>query len=66
MDRNGVTQPVGMLISGHKTVSVYRRYRIVSDQDVREAFKRTQQGNAKARGSRVVAMKAPTRGKAKG
>ena len=44
-DRNGVSQPVGMMISGHKTASVYRRYRIVSENDIREALGRVQQGN---------------------
>ena len=44
-DRNGVSQPVGMMLSGHKTVSVYKRYRIVSENDMREALGRVQQGN---------------------
>lgn len=42
MDRAGVTQPVAMALSGHKTASVYRRYRIVAEDDLREALSRTQ------------------------
>jgi hypothetical protein len=30
------------LISGHKTASVYRRYRITPERDIREALERTQ------------------------
>ena len=42
MDRAGVSQAVAMRISGHKTASVYRRYRIVAEDDLREALARTQ------------------------
>ena len=42
MDRAGVSQTVAMRISGHKTASVYRRYRIVAEDDLREALARTQ------------------------
>jgi len=42
MDRAGVSQAVAMRISGHKTASVYRRYRIVVEDDLREAMARTQ------------------------
>ena len=41
MDRAGVSQPVAMSITGHKTVSVYQRYRIVNEDDRREALERT-------------------------
>jgi integrase len=43
-DKNGVSQIVGMMISGHKTASVYRRYRIVPENDIREALQKVEQG----------------------
>jgi hypothetical protein len=42
MDRAGVSQTVAMALSGHKTASVYRRYRIVDENDLREALAKTQ------------------------
>jgi integrase len=35
--RAGVSRSVAMKTTGHKTASVYARYAIVSDQDLREA-----------------------------
>jgi integrase len=40
MDRAGISQSVAMAISGHKTASVYRRYRIVDGNDLRQALAR--------------------------
>jgi len=37
VERGGVARSVAMKITGHKTESVYRRYAIVSDADLREA-----------------------------
>ena len=37
MERQGVPRSVAMKLTGHKTESVYRRYAIVSDADLREA-----------------------------
>ncbi len=37
MSEAGVPQAVAMKMSGHKTDAIYRRYRIVSEQDVRRA-----------------------------
>jgi integrase len=37
MERAGVPRHIAMAISGHKTESVYRRYDIVADRDLREA-----------------------------
>ena len=42
MDRAGVSQSVAMALSGHKTASVYRRDRIVAENDLREALVRMQ------------------------
>jgi integrase len=41
MVRAGVSQTVAMRISGHKTDSVFRRYDITSDDDLRHAMERT-------------------------
>lgn len=40
MERAGVPRSVAMKLTGHKTESVYRRYAIVSDADLREATQR--------------------------
>jgi hypothetical protein len=38
----GVDQTLAMRVTGHQTISVFQRYRIVSDDDVRTALERTQ------------------------
>jgi len=43
MDRAGVSRDVATQITGHLTESMYRRYNIVSDDDLRTAMRRTQQ-----------------------
>jgi integrase len=37
LERSGVSRSVAMKITGHKTEAVYRRYAIVSDQDLKAA-----------------------------
>ena len=40
MERRGVSRSVPMKLTGHKTEHVYKRYAIVSEQDLREAVRR--------------------------
>jgi hypothetical protein len=40
-DKNGVSQIVGMMISGHKTPTIYKRYRIVPENDISEALQKS-------------------------
>jgi hypothetical protein len=42
MDRAGVSRHVAMQITGHKTESMYRRYNIVTESDIRTALAKTQ------------------------
>ena len=37
MERRGISRSVAMKLTGHKTEAIYRRYAIVSEQDLREA-----------------------------
>jgi hypothetical protein len=42
------------MISGHKTASVYRRYRIVPENDIREALQRVEQAIEQEKKNRAV------------
>lgn len=56
-DKNGVSQIVGMMISGHKTASVYKRYRIVPENDIREALQKIEQAiKRQKKTSRITTM----------
>ncbi len=39
-ERNGISRQIGMQLSGHLTESVYRRYNIVTEQDLFDAVKK--------------------------
>jgi integrase len=54
LDRAGVSQSVAMKITGHKTVSVYQRYRITSEADIERALMVTQDSIRQAPASNVA------------
>jgi len=57
MTKAGVDQTVAMKITGHKSTSVYRRYRIVDEKDLRDALAKTQASLRQS--TRVVLLSAP-------
>jgi integrase len=41
--RSGLSEQEGMALSGHKTADVYRRYSIISEEDLAESMKRVEE-----------------------
>ena len=54
----GLSENEGMMLSGHKTNSVYRRYDIIDEQDLRESMAKVQDHLARQNSATVVPMKA--------
>jgi integrase len=58
LSRAGVPETVAMEITGHKTRSMYRRYRIVDEKDLREATEKLQSHLESQDGTKVVPLRA--------
>jgi integrase len=55
----GLSESEGMMLSGHKTNSVYRRYDIIDEQDLRESMAKVQEHLARQqKNASVVPIKA--------
>ena len=63
MERSGVPRSVATKLTGHRTEAVYRRYAIVSDQDLREASAKLVAGTVTA--TPALARPAPGRSAAR-
>ncbi len=61
-ERAGVSQAVAMKLSGHKTPSIYRRYRIVDETDLRQALAKVEHAMAADQAPVVVSWAAAREG----
>lgn len=57
LSRAGVPETVAMEITGHKSRSMYRRYRIVDERDLREGIEKLQAHLETQKDTKVVALK---------
>jgi len=64
LERSGVSQTVAMQITGHRTISVYQRYRITNEDDRREALAKMQASVRNAPGDNVTSIADPREGRA--
>ena len=64
LERAGVSRSVAMELVGHKTQSIYDRYAIVAEQDLREGVKKVarleKKSKAKKGSRKVVPMRKGT------
>jgi integrase len=56
LSRAGVREQVAMKITGHKTASMYRRYRIVDEDELREAQEKMQQHLSATEQAKIATM----------
>jgi len=55
--KGGLSETEGIMLSGHKTRSVYDRYNIIDEENSREAMKRAQEYLKQQKGRKVIPLK---------